>query len=393
VRLLNLLLEQDEMMTAQAAGFAAPLEPDYKAALTFFATLYPAGRGEIIHFRGVPEPKDGRPPHNLHYALDEHFADNLRGFLDWCKADRRAAFFLPGTVQGAGTGKKDVLSLPAVLIDFDKGKPDESLAATEALLGPATVIVESGGVIDGLPKLHAYWRLAEAAAVADIGTACAVRESLAVRFGGDPAFKQAAQVIRVPGSLHFKGAPKLVMLRTVRRSPYQLPALAAAVGVGGRMAEHVAGASDNPFDFRDVDARPRDVERVLTQPVHEGAVDDITRFEAAGKAIGHFIRMVREGRMTPDEAWKATCEWNAATLVPPWSEERLRNDFERLVRNDTESRGSLCPGPAGCARDGPARLGCHRLARGSLQGRGARARLGCRGPDPRRHGWRVRGRR
>ena len=61
-------------MTAVTApqAFAVPLEPDHKAALTFFATLYPTGRGEIIHFRGVPEPKDGRPPHNLHYALDEH---------------------------------------------------------------------------------------------------------------------------------------------------------------------------------------------------------------------------------------------------------------------------------------------------------------------------------
>jgi hypothetical protein len=329
------------MTLALAPSFAAPLEPDYKAALTFFATLYPVGRGEIIHFRGVPEPKDSRPPHNSHYALDENFEENVRGYLDWCRVDGRAAFFLPGTVQGAGTGKKDVLSLPAVLVDFDKGKPDENLAAVEALLGPATIVVESGGRTESGLKLHAYWALREPAkGDADIGLACGAREALAIRFGGDPAFKQAAQVIRVPGSLHFKGQPTLVRLRTVRpEARYELTALASAAGATAPKATN----SDNPFDFSGDVAPRNDVERVLTAPVHEGGVDDITRFEAAGKAIGHFIRMVREGRMTPDEAWQAACEWNAATLVPPWSEERLRGDFERLVRNDVEVRGPFIP--------------------------------------------------
>jgi hypothetical protein len=326
-------------MTAQTApqAFAVPLEPDHKAALTFFAALYPTGRGEIIHFRGVPEPKDGRSPHNLHYALDEHFADNVSGFLDWCKADRRAAFFLPGVVQGAGTGKKDVLSLPAIVVDFDKGKPDENLAAAEALLGPASLVVESGGKTEADPKLHAYWRLADGSG--DVSKICEVREALALRFGGDPAFKQPAQVIRVPGSLHFKADPKPVTLRTVRpEATYELARILSAVG-----PQVTVSATLNPFDFTG-DAAPRnDVERVLTAPVHEGGVDDITRFEAAGKAIGHFIRMVREGRMTPEEAWKAACEWNTATLVPPWPEERLRNDFERLVRNDVEARGPFIP--------------------------------------------------
>lgn len=330
------------MTPAIVPTVAGSLEPDYKAALSFFATLYPSTRGEIIHFRGVPEPKDGRPPHNLHYALDEHFADNLRGFLDWCKVDGRAAFFLPGTVQGAGTGKKDVLTLPAVLVDFDKGNPDASLQAVESLIGPASVVVESGGAVDGQPKLHAYWRLAGPAAGEDISRACLVREQLATKFGGDPAFKQAAQIIRVPGSIHFKGEPKLVQLRTVR--PEAVYALADLSEKCGQTSDKRDNANVvNPFDYNNVEVVRNDVERVLTAPVHEGGVDDITRFEAAGKAIGHFIRMVREGRMTPDQAWQAACEWNAATLVPPWSEERLRGDFERLVRNDEAARGPFVP--------------------------------------------------
>ena len=292
----------------------------------------------MIHFRGVPEPKDDRGSKNLHYALDAQFAANVQGFLEWCAVDQRAAFFLPGTVRGQGTGKADVLSLPAILIDFDKGDPDANLADVERLIGPATIVVESGGRTETGAKLHAYWRLAEPATLADITLACRLREVLANRYGGDPAFKQPAQVIRIPGSVHFKGAPKLVQLRTVRpEATYQLASLAAAIEPTAPKAK----APDNFFDFGGVAAPSNDMDRVLTEPVHEGAVDDMTRFEAAGKAIGHYIRMVREGRMSPEDAWVAVVQWNQANMVPPWSEDRLRNDFERLVRLDVQSRGPL----------------------------------------------------
>ena len=322
----------------EAASAAPVLVPDAKQALTFFATLFPAGNGESIHFRGVSEPKDNRSNQNLHYALDENFSANVGGFLEWCAVDGRAAFFLPGVVKGTGAGKKDVLSLPAVLVDFDKGDTEANLRAAESVVGPATVVVESGGQTEAGPKLHAYWRLDAPADGEAIAEACRVREALALRFGGDPAFKQPAQVIRVPGSLHLKRSPTLVKLRTVRpEAVYSLPALGDAVGI----APSTAGSSSNFFDFNSVDARQDDVGRALTAPVHEGGIDELTRFEAAGKAIGHFIRMVREGRMAPNEAWLAVKEWNVATLVPPWSEQRLRTDFDRLVRADVAERGPL----------------------------------------------------
>lgn len=367
-------------MTFELAPVAAPtMEPDVKQALTFFATLFPTGRGESIHFRGVSEPKDNRSNQNLHYALDENFSTNLGGFLEWCAVDGRAAFFLPGVVQGHGTGKADVISLPAILIDFDKGNPDESLSKAEALIGPATLVVESGGRTEHGPKLHAYWRLDKPATGEEIAQACALRETLARQFGGDPAFKQPAQVIRLPGSLHFKNGVKRVSLRTVRpertvnlgsvagrvrglsvspdagsTSATNAPQLGLSVGTSDdpsgsrtddgatRMGSVGAASSAWSFDFNG-DAEPigNSVDRALTAPVHEGGVDELTRFEAAGKAIGHFIRMVREGRMEPDEAWLATKEWNVATLVPPWSEQRLRNDFDRLVRADVAERGPL----------------------------------------------------
>lgn len=325
-------------MTSPA--FAPPVQPDVDTALSFFTTLFKDGG--TLHFRAVSEPADGRTQTNHHYQLGPTFRQTLAEFLTYCHVDGRAAYVLPGPVRGTGTGKADVLSLPAVLVDFDKGDPSASLAAAEELLGRATVVVESGGTTEqGHAKLHAHWALGRPATDDAIAGACRVRLALAEKFGGDPAFKQPAQVVRIPGSIHFKGTPKLVKLRAVRPSAvYELVALSRAMGtIVDRPVQ-----SDNFFDLRNVvPLRESLVDRTMTAPIRAEGKDDLTRFEGAAVAIGHFIRQVREGRMTEGEAWEATRGWNQATLQPPWTEERLRNDFERLKRIDTDTNGPIIP--------------------------------------------------
>lgn len=70
----------------------------------------------------------------------------------------------------------------------------------------------NGGRTEIVPKLHAFWRLHPPAAEARIETVRRIRGTLAIRFGGDPALKQSAQVIYVPRSVHLKGHPRLVQL-------------------------------------------------------------------------------------------------------------------------------------------------------------------------------------
>jgi hypothetical protein len=91
---------------------------------------------------------------------------------------------------------------------------------------------------------------------------------------------------------------------------------------------------------------------VLVTPVREGTQDDWSRFEGASAAIGHFIRMVHEGRMTKDEGWEGICGYNAAMLRPQWPVERLKRDSERLWDRHVEKYGpplirldSGAPGP------------------------------------------------
>ncbi|MDR5655565.1 AAA family ATPase, partial [Ruixingdingia sedimenti] len=47
-------------------------------------------------------------------------------------------------------------------------------------------------------------------------------------------------------------------------------------------------------------------------------------------AIGHYVRMAHEGRMSREEAWRAIGEYNAAMIRPSWPEDRLWVEYERL---------------------------------------------------------------
>jgi hypothetical protein len=81
------------------------------------------------------------------------------------------------------------------------------------------------------------------------------------------------------------------------------------------------------------------MDSVLVQPVREGAQDDWSRFEGASAAIGYFIRMVHEGRMSKDEGWEGICGYNAAMLRPAWPVERLKRESERLWAIHVEKYG------------------------------------------------------
>jgi hypothetical protein len=69
-------------------------------------------------------------------------------------------------------------------------------------------------------------------------------------------------------------------------------------------------------------------------------VDGITRFEAASKVCGHWIRLVGLGCASSTEAWTAVSDWNSACLIPPLNERRLHRIFERLHRRHEAAQGS-----------------------------------------------------
>lgn len=97
--------------------------------------------------------------------------------------------------------------------------PAAARAKLEAVIGPATVIVASGGewLNDDTgelePKLHLHWRLNEPTDDQAGHAKLKLGRSLAMELvGSDPSSKPSVHPMRWPGSWHRKGAPRLVRI-------------------------------------------------------------------------------------------------------------------------------------------------------------------------------------
>ncbi len=129
----------------------------------------------------------------------------------------------------------------------------------------------------------------------------------------------------MPGTVYHKhGHQRLVQIREHRDVEVDLADFAEKVaempplpGVG--FASDAATPASKPG-----------IDAVLTTPVREGVVDDWSRFQGASAAIGHYVRLVHEGRLDPFAGWEAICGYNAAMLRPSWPLDRLQAESERL---------------------------------------------------------------
>jgi len=224
--------------------------------------------------------------------------------------------------------------MQAIVVDLDAGDIPGKLAHLVRHLGTPTLTVESGGrTPEGPTKLHVWWKLTEAATGEDLVALCRLRGDIAMKVGGDTHFRSAHQPIRVAGSVYHKGGfQRLVQIRDhhpveVDLSEFaeQVAAMPALLSVG---VEPTHEASAKPS-----------LEAILTTPVHEGGTDQWTRFEGASAAIGHYVRLVHDGKMTPDDGWEAICQYNAAMVRPAWPIERLQQEADRLWVRHVEKNG------------------------------------------------------
>jgi hypothetical protein len=78
---------------------------------------------------------------------------------------------------------------------------------------------------------------------------------------------------------------------------------------------------------------------LATRVVREGGVDGVTPFDALTSVMGHWLRNARLDRCSYDEAWAAVGDNNAAMIVPPWDDARLRGEFDALGARDILNHG------------------------------------------------------
>jgi len=278
---------------------------------------------------------DGRP-HNIWIEADASVAEKMATFANWAAREGAAVYVIPGTVAEPGQAKADdVLQMQTVVVDIDTGDIAAKRAHLERHLGPPSMVVESGGVTpEGQHKAHVWWKLTEPAEGSDIARVTRLRGDIAAKAGGDMHFRSAHQPIRVAGSVYYKNTLKT-----------QVRIVALNAEMERDLGEFTEAVTDMPPapgvslqpDFAAPD-KPA-VDDVLVTPVRESAQDDWSRFEGASAAIGYFIRMVHEGRMSKDEGWEGICGYNAAMLRPQWTVERLKRESERLWARHVDKYG------------------------------------------------------
>jgi len=312
-------------------------EPDPEQIAQFMEVVfgYCDGLIPVRSFIDKGQGIDGRP-HNIWLEASENTTDKMVTFANWAAREGAAVYVIPGTVAASGQAKAaDILQMQTVVVDIDTGDIAAKRAHLERHLGPPTMVVESGGVTpEGQRKAHVWWKLTEPAEGSDIARVTRLRGDIAAKVGGDMHFRSAHQPIRVAGSVYYKNSLKtqvqIVELNSARERD---------------LAEFIEAVADMPPapgvnlapDFTAPD-KPR-VDEVLVTPVREGGQDDWSRFEGASAAIGYFIRMVHDGRLSKDEGWEAICGYNAAMLRPQWPVERLKRESERLWAIHVEKHG------------------------------------------------------
>jgi hypothetical protein len=216
-------------------------------------------------------------------------------------------------------GEQDIAEGLALSVECDS-RPYEARVRLEAILGPATVVVRSGGKwIDPetgeiQDKLHLHWRLRVPARGAELQTLKRARDLATRLVGGDPSNKPVCHPIRWPGSWHRKGEPILCSIDTANPDREidladALVSLANALG-----AESVARAErpkqkTNGKDYSGADWASQ-VHNIISGDSYHGALVSLAaKMLAAGMSDGaavNLLRAIMDSSTAPhDERWHA----------------------------------------------------------------------------------------
>nr|WP_253307808.1 AAA family ATPase [Rickettsia endosymbiont of Ceutorhynchus assimilis] len=280
-----------------------------------------------------------KPPANIWIDCDDDKAVKAFNFATATNQRQTAFYVIPGVVAEHGQASSgDILQMQVLLIDIDDGDTESKLALLEDALGKASMVVESGGMTrEGHTKLHVYWQLMEVASGEDLKILLELRHKIALAVGGDVSFKSAHQPIRVAGSVYYKGGvAKLVKIRSYSRMEYTFEELVEGVKkLIGVNTLDLRNFTKNLPNINDI-ALPNfnnsalAINDILTSKVYEGGNGEQTRFNCLSRVIGHWLKCLHDGLITQEEALERIHAYNLACVVPPWSEEKLKQSINGL---------------------------------------------------------------
>lgn len=279
-------------------------------------------------------------------------------------ARHHVAFFCAPCVLREQRGTAANVELFTVLIaDLDTGDTNAKLQHMADHMGHPTMVVSSGGVTDlGTDKVHVYYKLDVPSD--DIQGIVGLRDLMAKKCGGDSMFGlgvksnpygRAHQPIRVAGTCHAKHAkPRSVRILHLNENQiYTLEGLAAAIesmpfGPWFTPEEVEKATVDRQTklslsfgpEMESTAAPAGSIDKTLTQAVYEGG-DDVTRWGEFSKVAGHYVRMIREGRISAEEALESTQGWTLANMKPAWPPGRVDKEFWAIHSKDLLHNGPM----------------------------------------------------
>lgn len=209
----------------------AELSADRMELAAFLDALFRyADNATFVSWRAFRDDTKDAPPVFIASSLitDERTAliESAEAYANRAAAFPHPAVFCPpiATFTAANHAREiDLANGLALSIECDE-HPEAAREQLERLLGPATVVVASGGlwrdvVTDRVhERLHLHWRLDEPTSEPDDHARLKRARILATAIaGGDATNVPAVHPIRWPGSWHRKGTPRLARIVEIQR--------------------------------------------------------------------------------------------------------------------------------------------------------------------------------
>jgi DNA polymerase I-like protein with 3'-5' exonuclease and polymerase domains len=212
-----------EILTKLNNGGHSPPGPDRNQVKTFVQALFKhAAAGNWVSQRAFFEGRADLPPfkivpHKLNGNLDI-LIDQAYQIAELAAHDSEKVVFCPpiATFTNSKHAREQDLAEGLTLSVECDARAQAARGGLEALLGPATVEVESGGEWTDPetgktgPKLHLHYRLKTPARSKDEQRKLKLARKLVAKIvGSDPSNVPLVHPIRWPGSVHRKSDPKL----------------------------------------------------------------------------------------------------------------------------------------------------------------------------------------
>ena len=194
---------------------------------TFVSSLFRySDENSFISLRAFDQADRDKPPVLIQSIpvgsdLERVISRAVRAAETAANHDAPAVFAPPvATFNNPRTARsKDVANGVAISVELDTGDPDRARRRLEAILGPVTIAIHSGGDwIDANtgevhPKTHLHWRLSEPTRTRDEHDRLQeARWLAAILVGGDTTAAPPAHPLRWPGSWNLKAAPRIAKI-------------------------------------------------------------------------------------------------------------------------------------------------------------------------------------